>query len=57
MESRSQKGQAIIELLISIVFLMSFIWIAVQIAQEAKENIDQYQYRRDSHYSRKVRNL
>ena len=60
MESHSQKGQALIELLISIVFLMSFILIAVQMTQEAKKNIDQYQYkyRKNSiHYNRKVRNL
>ncbi len=45
----TENGQALIEFLILTLFLLSFIFIASQMTQKAKENIHKYQYKRYNH--------
>ena len=44
MGSRSQGGQALVELLISLLLLLSFVFIASTMTKEAKKKIHTYQY-------------
>ena len=45
MDSKSQCGQALVELIISLFLLLSFIFMASQMVEEAKKEMRSHQYR------------